>query len=75
MQVRIVGGVETGVNEYPMMAGLVDGNLRVLFCGGTIISNFYVVTAAHCVWDRQARSLAVLVGDHDISVGKEFSSS
>lgn len=33
---RIVGGTQTLVNEYPMMAGLIDTNDRAIICGATI---------------------------------------
>jgi hypothetical protein len=33
---RIVGGTQTLVNEYPMMAGIVDSVTRSIFCGATI---------------------------------------
>lgn len=33
---RIVGGVETGVNEFPMMAGLVSLRSREVLCGATL---------------------------------------
>jgi len=62
--------METGVNEYPMMAGLVDPFLKDVFCGATIISVKYVLTAAHCLTDRNTNSVGVLVGDHDLSTGK-----
>ncbi|XP_069974237.1 ovochymase-2-like [Penaeus vannamei] len=45
---RIVGGEETEVNEYPWMVSLVDGSGYYHFCGGSIISSQWVVTAAHC---------------------------
>ncbi|XP_026480617.1 venom serine protease 34-like [Ctenocephalides felis] len=72
---RIVGGVETGINEYPMMAGLIDYTNKIVYCGATIISNRYLVTAAHCVINRIPSGLGVLVGDHDISTGSETGSS
>ncbi|XP_076628671.1 venom serine protease 34 [Colletes latitarsis] len=68
---RIVGGVETGVNEYPMMAGLVDALQRRVYCGGTIISIKHVLTAAHCIIGRNIEMLGVVVGEHDIRTGKE----
>nr|AID60284.1 clotting factor B [Nilaparvata lugens] len=44
---RIVGGWATEINAYPWMVGLaVKGRL---FCGGTLISDLHVITAAHCV--------------------------
>jgi hypothetical protein len=30
------GGVETQINEYPSMAGVVDSQERRIFCGATI---------------------------------------
>ncbi|GLH11370.1 Venom serine protease 34 [Gryllus bimaculatus] len=67
-QSRIVGGQETGVNEFPFMAGLVDSSLRKVYCGATIISNRYALTAAHCTVGRNVAQVGLLVGDHDVSV-------
>ena len=53
-----------------MMAGIVDASIVQVFCGGTIISQLYVLTAAHCLVNRQPSNLGVLIGDHSLSVGK-----
>ncbi|KAJ8674406.1 hypothetical protein QAD02_005668 [Eretmocerus hayati] len=49
---RIFGGTETDINEYPWMALLEyerpDGKQEVQ-CGGSLISDVLVLTAAHCV--------------------------
>ncbi|KAL2749493.1 venom serine protease-like [Vespula maculifrons] len=68
---RIVGGIETGVNEYPMMAGLVSFYTRILFCGATIISPRYVLTAGHCVWRENPDDIVIIVGEHDVTTGSE----
>jgi len=57
---RIVNGEETEVNEYPWM-------VYVSGCGGSLISDRWVVTAAHCVppfyhWNRNQIDL----GQHDL---------
>lgn len=69
-QTRIVGGVPTLINEYPMMAGIIDRTNKLLFCGATIISPRYLVTAAHCLMNKYPDNLAILVGDYDLSTGK-----
>lgn len=51
------------------MAALYDNINKEIYCGATIISNEYVLTAAHCI-DRHISRIDVLVGEHDISTGK-----
>ncbi|VVD00073.1 unnamed protein product [Leptidea sinapis] len=69
---RIVGGQDAGPNEFPMMAGLVEYEGQAsLICGGVIISNRYVLTAAHCLLGRNYNNLAVIVGEHDTSTGDD----
>nr|QHB21584.1 venom S1 protease 7 [Platymeris rhadamanthus] len=64
---RIVGGEETKVNEYPMMAGLYYKPKKILFCGGTIITQYHVITAAHCTepFEESVTDLQVVLGEHD----------
>jgi len=65
-QNKIVGGTETGINEFPMMAGLVDLESARIICGATIISPRRAITAAHCLVRRTTGSAVLLVGDHDL---------
>ncbi|PBC25530.1 Plasma kallikrein [Apis cerana cerana] len=64
---RIVGGINTGINEFPMMAGIKRTYETGMICGATIISKRYVLTAAHCVTDENSTELAIVVGEHDWS--------
>merc|ERR1719167_1106767 len=63
---RIVGGVETEANEYPWQVALVSSSGSRPFCGGTLISNQHVLTAAHCTAGSSASGISVLLGEHRI---------
>ncbi|XP_013110293.2 serine protease SP24D [Stomoxys calcitrans] len=49
LQPRIVGGGVAQEGQFPYQVSVLVNNLH--HCGGTIISERYVVTAAHCVID------------------------
>lgn len=43
---RIVNGLQVRPHEYPWMALLLSKNKAV--CGGSIINDYYILTAGHC---------------------------
>ncbi|KAK7574402.1 hypothetical protein V9T40_011593 [Parthenolecanium corni] len=66
-QERIVGGHDADPGEWPWMAAIMTNGR--LFCGGSLIDNTHVLTAAHCVahmnpWD--VARMRVNLGDHNI---------
>uniref|UniRef100_A0AB38ZEJ3 Venom S1 protease 8 n=1 Tax=Oncocephalus sp. TaxID=2944721 RepID=A0AB38ZEJ3_9HEMI len=63
---RIIGGEEAGMHEFPLIAALVTPKFMIGFCGGTIITEYHVLTAAHCFVPMKGRELAVSVGEHDL---------
>lgn len=62
-EIRIVGGRPTLPHKYPWIARLVyDGKFH---CGASLLTNDYVITAAHCVRKLQRTKIRVILGDHD----------
>lgn len=62
---RIVGGFPVSIKHVPYQISLQtlkpDGRSRH-FCGGSIISKKFIVTASHCVYDEIADEIVVLAG-------------
>lgn len=63
---RIVGGTAvTGGDLYPWMAALIQRHYDPAdgqFCGGSLIAPYWVVTAAHCLYDEEPENLDVVLG-------------
>ena len=62
---RIVGGTVTEKNEYPWQVGLVNKDDNYVWCGASLISNQWILTAAHCTAGEALGDLQVLLGVHN----------
>ncbi|KAJ8942812.1 hypothetical protein NQ318_022826 [Aromia moschata] len=57
---RIVGGSPANITDYPYQVSVLYSGSHA--CGGTIISEKYILTAAHCTYDVTASELSIRAG-------------
>jgi len=76
---KIVGGTVAQKNEYRFIAALLatdrTGRERQ-FCGGSLIDEYHILTAAHCVigyTENDISMLRVRLGAHKLSLSRESS--
>ncbi|XP_065222047.1 uncharacterized protein LOC135846721 [Planococcus citri] len=46
---RIVGGVPSNPGDWPFLAAILGGPMEIFYCAGVLISDQWVMSAAHCV--------------------------
>ncbi|XP_008639707.1 PREDICTED: coagulation factor IX [Corvus brachyrhynchos] len=62
---RVVGGSESMKGEVPWQVLLVN-SYGLGFCGGSIINEKWVVTAAHCLKPGYTHNLSAVAGEHNV---------
>ncbi len=73
---QIVGGSKAAPGEFPWQVALLDGSVNntfdAQFCGGALVHERWVVTAAHCVFDGRVEppsAVDILVGTTSLKSG------
>ncbi|XP_063918856.1 uncharacterized protein LOC135134166 [Zophobas morio] len=66
----IVGANETQKREYPWQVALYNAFDKELLCGGTLLNQRVILTAAHCITNASGKLLPK--EDYMVAVGKYF---
>ncbi|EDW79803.2 uncharacterized protein Dwil_GK17982 [Drosophila willistoni] len=62
---RTIGGQISGPGQVPYVVALTLNGFR--HCGGALISETIVLTAAHCTWGYQPSQMNVIAGINDLN--------
>ena len=68
---KVVGGSNALISDAPWQVALLNASAstqsRGLFCGGSIIREKWILTAAHCVTGKTPQGIRVLAGSNTLS--------
>lgn len=61
---KIVGGRPADPNEWPWMVAILRSGYNRVYCGGVLITNRHILTAAHCTFKHNKNELTVRLGEY-----------
>ena len=70
-ETKIIDGQKSDVDAWPFMTAIVSKGQSAFngqFCGGSFIGDKYVLTAAHCIDEKNPENLDVIIGIHDLNL-------
>ncbi|XP_043223132.1 venom protease-like [Amphibalanus amphitrite] len=70
----LLGGPREAGHRWPWMVLFgrwTDAGLGDWFCGGTLITDRHVLTAAHCLRPEEASTVGARIADHDLTLPDE----
>ncbi|XP_074041228.1 trypsin-2 isoform X1 [Leptinotarsa decemlineata] len=67
---RIIGGEPADIKDYPYIVSFHDE--YELLCGGSILDEYTILTAAHCVIDLEPPYYFILYGNTNVNLGNKI---
>jgi len=68
---RVLGGRDAVPHEFPYLVSIADSETGLNNCGGTIISDRYVLTAGHCIHGYELTDFIIKAGKHNVSADEK----
>ncbi|XP_030371238.1 venom protease [Scaptodrosophila lebanonensis] len=68
---RITGGRPAEPDEWPWMAALLREGIPYVWCGGVLITDRHVLTAAHCLHNLKKDQMFVRLGEYNTHQSNE----
>ncbi|XP_066591617.1 transmembrane protease serine 9-like [Prorops nasuta] len=65
---RIVNGQDAKEGQFPYQVSLQYDKEHFHFCGGSVLNENYVLTAAHCIVDKDPKEIVVIAGVVDYNL-------
>ncbi|VVC24615.1 Serine proteases, trypsin family, serine active site,Peptidase S1, PA clan,Serine proteases, trypsin [Cinara cedri] len=71
---RVVGGSNSSPGEFPWQISLqlITGRTARHICGGSVISETWILTAAHCVYGLSEDLLSVVAGKNNLYASESY---
>lgn len=66
---RIINGSDAAFGQFPHQVSLRAAKNHAHFCGGSIITDRWILTAAHCTLNKQPDSFYAVLGTVKLSGG------
>jgi secreted trypsin-like serine protease len=63
--VRIIGGEEASIKDFPYIASFQLHETKIYLCSGAIISHWHILSAAHCFIDVPNGDIRIYTGTDD----------
>ncbi|EAT35961.1 AAEL011917-PA [Aedes aegypti] len=66
---RIAGGIDAEEGQFPYQVSLRTASNNAHFCGGSVLNNRWIITAASCAQGKEPAGISVMAGSKSLTRG------